>query len=85
MFSNLSCSCVLGAVHYARDASFKHGMRLSSTGCFLRAKPNKKWTHGHEMRPSSTGCVLQVSEASDEVSGELQVSGEFSGELLYPT
>ncbi|MFS7921817.1 hypothetical protein Hanom_Chr03g00241391 [Helianthus anomalus] len=28
------------------------------------------------MRPSSTGCVLQVSEVSDEVSGE------FSGELF---
>ncbi|KAF5779972.1 hypothetical protein HanXRQr2_Chr11g0466811 [Helianthus annuus] len=58
------------------------GMRLSSTGCVLRAKPNKKWTRGHGMRPSSTGCVLQVSEASDKVSDELQVSGEFSGELF---
>ncbi|MFS8023755.1 hypothetical protein Hanom_Chr16g01455261 [Helianthus anomalus] len=57
------------------------GMRPSSTGCILRAKPNKKWTRGHGMRPSSTGCVLQVSEASGEVSGELQVSDE----LLDPT
>ncbi|MFS7992726.1 hypothetical protein Hanom_Chr12g01085681 [Helianthus anomalus] len=82
MFSNLSGSCVLRAAHYARDASFKHGMHPSSTGCVLRAKPNKKWTRGHGMRPSSTGCVFQVSETSGEVSDELQVSNEFSGELF---
>ncbi|KAJ0888145.1 hypothetical protein HanRHA438_Chr09g0398741 [Helianthus annuus] len=40
------------------------GMRPSSTGCVLRAKPNKKWTRGHGMRPSSTGCVLQARYAS---------------------
>ncbi|MFS7921818.1 hypothetical protein Hanom_Chr03g00241401 [Helianthus anomalus] len=46
------------------------------------AKPNKKWTRGHGMRPSSTGCVLQVFEVSGEISGELQISDEFSCELL---
>ncbi|MFS7992720.1 hypothetical protein Hanom_Chr12g01085611 [Helianthus anomalus] len=58
------------------------GMRPASTGYVLRAKPNKKGTRGHGMRPSSTRCVLQVSETSGEVSGELQVSDEFYGELL---
>ncbi|MFS7954916.1 hypothetical protein Hanom_Chr07g00636281 [Helianthus anomalus] len=42
------------------------GMRPSSTGCVLRAKPNRKWTRGHGMRPSSTGCVLQAWDASLE-------------------
>ncbi|MFS8034012.1 hypothetical protein Hanom_Chr17g01576201 [Helianthus anomalus] len=39
-------------------------MRPSSTGCVLRAKPNKKWTRGHVMHPSSTGCDLQARDAS---------------------
>ncbi|MFS7949214.1 hypothetical protein Hanom_Chr06g00568941 [Helianthus anomalus] len=34
------------------------GMCHSSTGCVLRAKPNKKWARGHGLRPSSTGCAL---------------------------
>ncbi|MFS8008129.1 hypothetical protein Hanom_Chr14g01269081 [Helianthus anomalus] len=63
MFSNLSRSCLLGAAHYARDASFKRRMRPSSTGCVPRAKPNKKWTRGHGMSPSSTD-VLQAQDAS---------------------
>ncbi|MFS7970831.1 hypothetical protein Hanom_Chr09g00825571 [Helianthus anomalus] len=40
------------------------GMRPSSTGCILRAKPNKKWTRGRVMRPSSTGCVIQARDES---------------------
>ncbi|MFS7993417.1 hypothetical protein Hanom_Chr12g01093801 [Helianthus anomalus] len=71
------------------------GMRPSSTGCVLRAKPNKNGhvatgcilqardaSFKHRMRPSSTGCILQVSEASDEVSDKLQVSDEFSGDSV---
>ncbi|MFS7964478.1 hypothetical protein Hanom_Chr08g00750841 [Helianthus anomalus] len=75
------------------------GLRPSSTGCVLRAKPIKNghvatgcvlqahtWPRDasfkHGMRPSSTRCVLQVSEASDKISGELQVSEDFSGELF---
>ncbi|KAJ0956066.1 hypothetical protein HanPSC8_Chr01g0010301 [Helianthus annuus] len=40
------------------------GMRPLSTGCVLRAKPNKKWTRDHVMRPSSTECLLQARDAS---------------------
>ncbi|MFS8005037.1 hypothetical protein Hanom_Chr13g01232761 [Helianthus anomalus] len=42
------------------------GMRPSSTGCVLRAKPNKKWTHGHDMRPSITRCFFQARDVSLE-------------------
>ncbi|MFS7973341.1 hypothetical protein Hanom_Chr09g00855451 [Helianthus anomalus] len=67
------------------------GMRPSSMGCVLRAKPNKKWTRGHGMRPSNTGCVLQARDASfkhrmrsSSTGCVLQVSeasDEVSGEL----
>ncbi|MFS7915584.1 hypothetical protein Hanom_Chr02g00167031 [Helianthus anomalus] len=60
-------------------------MRCRLIPCVFEAKPNKKWTRGYGMRPwseaSCTGRVEQVSKASIEVSGELQVSGDFSGEL----
>ncbi|MFS7918956.1 hypothetical protein Hanom_Chr03g00207261 [Helianthus anomalus] len=52
--------------HASLERRVKRGMRPSSTGCFLRAKPNKKWTCGHGVRPSSTGCVLQARDASLE-------------------
>ncbi|MFS7992727.1 hypothetical protein Hanom_Chr12g01085691 [Helianthus anomalus] len=84
--------------HASLERHIMRGMRPSSTGCVLRAKPNKKWTRDHGMRPSSTRCVLQSRDASfkhgmrpsstgcvfqvSEASGELQVSDEFSGELL---
>ncbi|MFS8023754.1 hypothetical protein Hanom_Chr16g01455251 [Helianthus anomalus] len=80
--------------HASLEGHIMRSMHPSSTRCVLRAKPIK---NGHVamgcvlqardasfkcgMRPSSTGCVLQVSEASGEVSGELQVSDEFSGEF----